>query len=127
MDNDLSDFGKVPRLPEMHPVRKYVVLVLWQAQQDHATQVMIGQPVEGNGVPVRYQVEGTWYDYEPFPEHIRREVVATILSMAGRSDPARFPVEGEIDERLTAEVHLQWHASVAALDAPIRLYRWSHE
>jgi len=126
MDNDLSDLGQIPQLPEMAPARKYVVLVLWQALQDDATQMVIGQSVEGDGVPVRYLVRGTWYDFRPFPGHLRPEVVHAMLSMAGRSDPARFPVEGEIDEHVTAEVHLQWHVSMAAPDAPIHLYRWFH-
>ena len=29
-------------LPDMDPVRKFVVLVLWQAQLDRATELVIG-------------------------------------------------------------------------------------
>lgn len=123
MFTHFSYADETPWLPEMEPVKKFVVLVLWQAQQDRATELVIDQPIPQQGVPIRYLVDDAWYDMTPFPEHIRVQVAQTIIRMAGCPEPARYPVEGAIDELVTPEVYLRWHAAIAVPDAPIRLRR----
>src|SRR5213596_1865310 len=49
-------------------IERFTLLVLFQAQQDHATELAIAPTISGRP-PIRYKVEGTWYDMSP-PETI---------------------------------------------------------
>jgi len=110
----LTDMDIGPRLPDMEPVRKYVVLVLWHGQQDRAAELVVGGPVANGSVPIRYLVDGNWYEISPFPAHIREQVVQVVLELAGQQGAVQFPWEGEIDEEVTESVHLRWAVQLAA-------------
>jgi type II secretory ATPase GspE/PulE/Tfp pilus assembly ATPase PilB-like protein len=112
-----------PRLPEMDPVRKYVLLVLWQAEQDQASEIHIGGPVTHEGVPVQYLVDGTWYDITPFPAHIRVQVLRRIFSLGGQSGDACFPWEGQIDQDLGEGTRLRWRVSVDSAQGDAHFWR----
>ncbi len=77
-------------IPDKDPVTRFVLLVLWQAHQDGATDLILGVPhPDDTGTPFRYRVDGTWYDMSPFPSHIRPSIVAELERMAGLSDGIR--------------------------------------
>jgi type II secretory ATPase GspE/PulE/Tfp pilus assembly ATPase PilB-like protein len=107
----------------MNPVRKYVLLVLWLAEQDQASEIHIGGPVTREGVPVRYLVDGMWYDLTSFPAHIREQVLRMIVSLGGQTGIARFPWEGQIDQDLGEGTRLQWRASVDSVQEDAHFWR----
>ena len=63
-------------------VRGFIHLLLFQAQQDQATELVIGLASPSQGVSIRYKVENAWYEMSPFPVHIRPDVVAELVRMA---------------------------------------------
>jgi hypothetical protein len=123
IDAALSEYYSDRDLPHMDPVQKFVVLVLCQAQRDRATGLVIEEPRAEGMVPIRYQVDGTWYEMTPFPEHIRESVAQTVIGMVSPAGAVAFPWQGEIDDEVAAKVHLKWHVSVAAVSAPIHFQR----
>jgi len=72
-DDDI--YSDEPEIPAGDPVRKYILLCLWQAQTDRATELTIGK-LESNGVSVRYKVDGRWYSLSPFPAKLRPDVLS---------------------------------------------------
>src|SRR5260370_25480775 len=77
------------------PIRRFTLLVLCQAQQDRATEMLIA-PTDSERAAVRYKVDGTWHDMAPPPSHILPEVVAELGRLAKLPQGA-FPKEGTID------------------------------
>jgi hypothetical protein len=120
---DLAEYRFGPDLPGVEPVRKFVMLVLWQAQQDCATELVIDESIGGKGVPIRYLVSGTWYEMTPFPQHIREQVVQTVLAMAGTRGPAQFPWHAEIDIRVSPSLHLRWSVQMPSEGSSLRFRR----
>lgn len=102
-------FGSVPEIPNADPVRKFILLVLWQAHQDRAAELVLGVPhMDGSGTPFRYNVDGSWYDMSPFPSHIRPDVVTELERMTGLSREIRV---GILDE-LVAGTRLRWRVQM---------------
>jgi len=77
------------------PIERFTLLVLWQAQQDRATELVVA-PTDSERAAIRYKVEGTWHDMSPPPSHILPEVVAELGRLANLPEGA-FPKEGTID------------------------------
>ena len=96
------------------PVRRFTRLVLFQAQQDHATELTIGTASNGRP-PIRYKAEGTWHDWSPPPVHIMPDVVAELGRLAAFSKRP-FPKEGLIDVPF-GSVRLRWVIRIASADA----------
>ncbi len=96
------------------PIRRFALLVLFQAQQDHATELTIG-PASRGRPPIRYRVGGTWYDMSPPPEHIMPQVIAELERLAAFSNRP-FPREGLIDLPF-GSVRLRWIIRMASADA----------
>jgi hypothetical protein len=88
--------------------------VLFQAQQDHASELVI-EPSMGTRSPIRYKVAGSWYELSPPPAHILPGVRAEVGHLAGFPDGA-FPKQGVIDVPFSG-VRLQWRASTDDDDA----------
>jgi hypothetical protein len=105
-----------PEIPESDPVRKYIVLVLWQAQTDKATELTIGR-VESNGVHVRYKVDDRWYTLSPFPAKIRPDVVRQLQKMARITGEIR---EGILDE-IAGNLRLKWSVRMTTPDEKLIL------
>jgi hypothetical protein len=78
---DLVDVLNGPDRQFQIAIKRYTRLVLLQAWQDRATELVIA-PVGAGGTPIRYKVKGTWYSMSPFPVHIRPGVVAELVRMA---------------------------------------------
>ena len=105
-----------PGIPESDPVRKYILLGLWQAQTDKATELTIGR-IESNGVSMRYKVAGRWYTLTPFPAKFRPDVVRQLRTMAGMIGEAR---EGTLDET-AGNLRLKWAIRMTTPDEELIL------
>jgi type II secretory ATPase GspE/PulE/Tfp pilus assembly ATPase PilB-like protein len=91
------------------PIKRFVLLVLFQAQQDHATELVISSAI-GESAPVKYKVDGTWYDMSAPPPHILPDVVAELGRMARLSEGVN---KGLIDTDFSG-VRLRWSATAAS-------------
>jgi|SRR6185369_14417281 len=118
---DLADVLKRSEPRHDDAVRRFIYLVLLQAQQDGATELSIGVASEGGVTPMRYKVEGTWFDLPPFPSHIRPAVVAELAQMA-KFPAGQFPAEGVLDERC-GDVRLRWIVNMTSADGECMLAR----
>jgi hypothetical protein len=94
------------------PIKRYTLLVLFQAQQDHATELTITSESRAPS-GIRYKVDDVWYDMSPPPAHILPEVIAELGRLAAFSRRP-FPKEGIIDEPFQG-VRLHW---VIRMDNP---------
>ena len=107
-----------PETPGADPITRFILLVLWQAHEDGAPDLVLGVPhSDGSGTPFRYRVEATWYDMSPFPSHIRPSVVAELERMAGLSRSVR---EGILDRTLGG-VRLRWRVQMTTPEAECML------
>jgi type II secretory ATPase GspE/PulE/Tfp pilus assembly ATPase PilB-like protein len=97
-----------------NPIQRFTRLVLFQAQQDHATEVTIS-PARAGQAPIRYKVGGTWYDMSPPPAQILPEVVAELGQLAAFTKRP-FPKEGLIDVPYSG-VHLRWVIRMMSADS----------
>lgn len=102
-------------------VRRFIHLVLFQAQQDGATELVIGAAPASGDTPIRYKVEDTWYDMSPFPSHIRPDVIAEFARMA-KFPVGQFPSEGVLDVRF-GDVQLRWIVGMTSADEECLLKR----
>ena len=98
----------------MDPIRRFTLLVLLQAQQDRATELVIA-PTISERTAIRYKVEGTWYDMSPPPFHILPDVVAELGRLAELSEGA-FPKNGIIDMAFSG-VRLRWRIERTSAEA----------
>ena len=96
------------------PITRFTLLVLFQAQQDHATALTI-PAAGGPPAPIRYKVRDQWYNLSPPPENILPRVVAALTEMAGLTDTP-FPREGLIDVPFGGR-HLRYAIRMASADA----------
>src|SRR6266850_6009527 len=95
------------------PIKRFTLLVLFQAWQDNATELVVGSSA-GLGAQIRYRVEGSLYEMSPPPAHIIPEVIAELGRLAGLADAA-FPKQGTIDVALSAG-HSKWKIQMASPD-----------
>ena len=101
-------------------VRRFIHLVLFQAQQDGATELVIGVD-SAAGTPIRYKVGGAWYEMSPFPSQVRPGVVSELARMANL--PAgHIPGEGVVDLSF-GEVRLKWTVAIVSAEGECRLER----
>lgn len=96
------------------PITRFTLLLLFQADQDHATELTIPS-AGGPPAPIRYKVRGEWYDLSPPPEHILPGVFAVLNELAGLTDKP-FPRDGLIDIPYGGR-HLRWVIHMAGPDA----------
>ena len=96
------------------PIKRFTLLVLFQAQQDHATELTIA-PASAGRPPIRYKLGSTWYDLSRPPAHILPDVVAELGRLAAFTKRP-FPKEGLIDVPYSG-VRLRWVIRRASADA----------
>ena len=101
-------------------IRRFIHLVLFQAQQDRATDVVIGI-ASPRGAPITYKVEGTWYEMSPFPGHIRPKVVSELARMA-KFHAGQIAGEGVLDE-IFDDVRMRWVVGMTSAEGECRLVR----
>ena len=95
------------------PIRRFIHLLLFQAQQDRATELVIGI-ASGAGTPMRYKVENTWRDVAPFPAHIRPGIISELARMA--NFPAgQISGEGVLDKSLGSK-RLKWLVKITSAE-----------
>ena len=102
-------------------VRGFIHLLLFQAQRDGATELVIGGASRRNDTPMRIKVRGAWRDLPPFPSGMRSSVIAELLQIAGHS-AERFPYEGMLDVPFGGS-RLTWTISMATAEAECKLVR----
>src|SRR5688572_15657732 len=102
-------------------VRRFIHLVLFQAQQDGATELVIGAAPTSGDTPIRYKVEDSWYDMSPFPSHIRPDVIAE-LARTAKFPVGQFPNEGVLDVRF-GDVQLRWTVVMLTAEGECMLKR----
>ena len=90
-------------------IKRFIWLVLFQMQQDHATEMVIG-PAGGEATPIRYKVDGAWHDMAPLPSDIRSLVVTELEQMAGMA-AGPFPKEGILCASIAGEP-LEWRVRI---------------
>ena len=96
------------------PIKRFTRLVLFQAQQDHATELTIA-PASGVRTPIRYKVGDTWYDMSQPPAHILPDVIAELGRLAAFTKRP-FPKEGIIDLPF-GSLRLRWVLRMESADA----------
>ena len=72
------------------PIKRFTLLVLFQAQQDRARELTIGLS-SGSQPPIRYKVGDAWYDMSPPPAHIMPNVIAELGRLAAFVRDSRIP------------------------------------
>ena len=87
------------------PTKRFTLLVLVQAWQDNATELVIASSA-GGGARIRYRVAGSLYEMSPPPSHVIPGVVAELGRLAGIPEGA-FPKEGTVDVEFSG-VRLEW-------------------
>jgi hypothetical protein len=117
-----QEFG-IDDLPPMEPVQKFAILVLWKAQMDGSRDVIVEAVNSGGVVPIRYMVDGAWYEMSPFPAPIRSQFKQAIMDMAGLARGTNFPCQGQLDNQVSPKMRLRWTFSVAANDGPLHFWQ----
>jgi hypothetical protein len=80
------------------PIERFLSLLLWQAQQDRATELVIGVPASAqSGTPIRYRVQGTWFNFSPPPAQLHAALIAELSRVAGFSQNDRYPKMGVVN------------------------------
>jgi len=102
-------------------IRRFIHLVLFQAQQDHATELTIGATPPSGDTPIRYKVEDSWYELSPFPSHIRPAVISELVRMA-KFHGGQIPGEGVLDEGF-GDIRLRWIVAMTSADGECSLVR----
>ncbi len=95
------------------PIKRFTLLVLFQAQEDGATELVIA-PSAATRPPIRSKVSGKWYDLSPPPSHILPGVIAELQRLAAFPDGA-YPKEGTIDVPFSG-LRLQWRVRMTSED-----------
>lgn len=93
----LPGLNPIPDIPDADPIKRFILLVLWQAHTDGATELVFGVPPQGGpDTPLRYHVDGHWYDLSPFPSAIRLGIITELERMARLSPDVRTGILDEI-------------------------------
>ncbi len=110
---NLVDVLGRPQLTAKNPIRRFINLVLMQAEHDGATELIIGVAPEGGGdTPIKLKIEGCWHDMSPFPSDIRARVVSELGRMAGLRK-GQFPQDGVLTVPLQ-KAGMLWRIHVAS-------------
>jgi type II secretory ATPase GspE/PulE/Tfp pilus assembly ATPase PilB-like protein len=118
---DLVDVLKRSESKHDGAIRRFIHLVLVQAQQDQATELVIGVASPSGGTPIRYKIEDAWYDMSPFPSHVRPDVISELVRMA-KFHAGEIPGEGVLDE-ICGDVRLRWIIAMTSADGECMLVR----
>ncbi len=102
------------------PIKRFVLLVLFQAQQDRASELVVDAST-GQASGIRYRVDGKLYEMSPPPPHLLPHVEAELGRLANLPE-GPFPKEGRLELPFGA-VRLKWKLSVAGPDGPCVLTR----
>ncbi len=96
------------------PIQRYLLTLLRQAQEDHATIVVIA-PVKGSKVPIRYKAGDKWLTLAPPPAGMRPSLVTELSRLAGLPG-GKFPKDGAIDVT-SGDGRVHWRVQIASVKA----------
>jgi hypothetical protein len=102
-------------------VRRFIALLLLQAQQDGFTEIVIG-PARESGTTLKHKAGGAWCEMSAFPSEIRAEVVAEIGRMA-RLPPGQFPKAGVLGVAFADRPAVKWKVEMKGADGDCTLIR----
>jgi len=100
------------------PIQRFTLLVLFQAQQDRATELTIASAISGRS-PITYKVGALGTNMSAPPAHIMAGVVAQLETVAAFTKRP-FLKEGLIDVPYSG-VRLRWIIRMATADAACML------
>jgi hypothetical protein len=95
------------------PIKRCTQLILFQAQQDHATELIIRNS-PGSGSAIRYKVAETWHDWKSPSREQAPAIVGEIGRLASFTKRP-FPKEGLIDVQYSG-VRLLWVVRMASAE-----------
>ena len=115
-------FGGQPasELMSEDPIKRCVLLVLWQSQQDQASELAIGLSAAGEP-PIKYKVSGTWHGWKAPGANLASDLIAEVERLAAFAE-GPFPREGDIDVTFS-DTRLRWKVRRASADAACTLTR----
>jgi hypothetical protein len=98
----------------------FIVFVLFQTQQDLATELIIG-PAQPKGTPIKYKAGGIWQDMGPLSSDIRHDIISELTRLA------KFPAgetvgEGVLDLTIS-KMQLKWNVVIASENGECKLTR----
>ena len=114
-------FKRSEAKPDEEEVHRFIQLLLFQAQRDRATELVIGVASPGGEMPMRYQAAQAWHDLPLFPSRIRPAVVSELARLA-KFPLGQIPGKGVLDASL-GEVRLRWIVAMASADGECMLAR----
>lgn len=103
-----------------HKILTFIVFVLFQTQQDLATELIIG-PAQPKGTPIKYKAGGIWQDMGPLSSDIRHDIISELTRLA------KFPAgetvgEGVLDLTIS-KMQLKWNVVIASENGECKLTR----
>lgn len=110
---DLVDVLQRPKRKSGDPIRIFIGLMLMQAHEHRATELVIGVPLAPEST-VTEKVDGAWYHVSAFPSNFRSSIVGELGRMAALPD-GPFPKEGLISLRLET-TQLRWRVRMTSSD-----------
>ena len=90
---------------ERDAIKRFTLLVLLQAQEDRASELVINS-ISKIAPRIQYKVHEKWYELSPPPPYIVPGVLTELASLAGLQNP-QFPAEGTINVPFSG-THLRW-------------------
>jgi hypothetical protein len=79
---DLIDVLNQMEKTDRETIQKFIRVVLFQASQDNAAELVVGKALPDSTTPIRYKIDETWHELSPFPSHIRPAVISELARMA---------------------------------------------
>jgi hypothetical protein len=105
---------------EDEAIRRFIYVLLFQAKQDHATELVIGKALPSGKTPIRYKVKQTWHELAPFPSHIRPNVISELGKMA-KFAIGQIAGQGAFDLCFGRSSRTRWVVEMAGADDECRL------
>lgn len=99
---------------EGEAIKRFTLLVLLQAQEDRASELVINSAPKTTP-QIQYKVHEKWYEMSPPPPHVVPGVLAELASLAGLQRP-QFPAEGKINVSFSG-TQLRWKIQLSNTDA----------
>jgi hypothetical protein len=99
---------------EQDAIKRFTLLVLLQAQEDRASELIISSS-SSSSLPIKYKVEEDWYSLSPPPPHIVPKVLSELARLAGLRGEV-LPAKASIDVPFSG-THLRWKIQLSNTDA----------
>jgi hypothetical protein len=88
---------------------RFMCLLLFIVQAEGASECVIGAATD-EGTPFKYKVDSAWYEYTPFPTHVRPAVMVELGRLA-KMPEGHFPKDGVLFIR-RAGAEVKWRVQV---------------